>query len=641
MLLPFLDVPAMLPSCFALLDDNSISDAAGHAPRSRLYTDYRHTLRCTEAAALPSLLLQMQDALQQGLHAVALLHYELGAAQQQIADWPTSAVSVESTESTESAESESAGGPPLAEILLFARCQYLSSDDTAIWLKQQDSESDQVAGIAQVRPDIDEARFASDIARIRAYIAAGDTYQVNYTYRLHFDSFGGPLRLYRQLRARQPVPYGALIALPDGRAILSLSPELFVRCVDGVLTAQPMKGTAPAVVNDEAENQRRAAELAQDEKNRAENLMIVDLLRNDLGRVAVNGSVCVPDLFKVTHFGQVLQMTSTISAQLRVDATLADVMTALYPCGSITGAPKHRTMQIIRELELSPRGLYTGGIGWFEAPATGRLVGDFCLSVPIRTLTLAPPNAGVRRGQMGVGAGITYDSNASDEYAECLLKARFLTGLTREFTLFETILATQEEGCRHLDLHLQRLQASAAYFDFVWDEVAVRQALDARCRQLVKRQPHRLSLELSYDGQFTIQTGELKPLPAVVKLFIAPQRSSSDDPFLRHKSSVRRHYDQAWQEAERRGGFDMLFFNQHDQLTEGGRSNVFVELDGRWYTPPLIAGALPGVMRTVLLRDPQLNASERQISRDELLRASRLLVCNALRGAVTAELILV
>jgi len=615
----------MLPSCFALLDDNSINDAGERPPRSRLYTDYRRTLCCTESSAFADLLAQMQDALQQGLHAVVLLSYELGAAQQQIADWSFSAGLAAVT--------------PLAEILLFDQCQLLSADETTDWLAQQDTGSGRTAGIAHVRPDIDEARFTADIARIRDYIAAGDSYQVNYTYRLHFDTYGEPLGLYRQLRARQPVPYGALIALPDGRAVLSLSPELFVRCIDGVLTAQPMKGTAPAVTEDELENQRRAIQLAQDEKNRAENLMIVDLLRNDLGRVAVNGSVTVPDLFKVTRFGQVLQMTSTITAQLRTDATLTEIMAALYPCGSITGAPKHRTMQIIRELELAPRGIYTGGIGWFETPAEGRQVGDFCLSVPIRTLALAPPQGMVRHGQMGVGAGITYDSDAADEFAECRLKARFLTGLPRQFTLFETIFATREDGCRHLDLHLKRLQASAAYFDFAWNESAIHQTLEACCRQLPAAKPHRLRLELSHDGKVKLQSGELSPLPAIVNVFIAAHRSDSHDLFLRHKSSVREYYDQAWKEAEQRGGFDMLFFNEHDQLTEGGRSNVFVELDGRWLTPPLSAGALPGVMRSVLLQDPQLNATERQISRAELLRATRLIVCNALRGAVNAELV--
>ena len=607
----------MPPACFALLDDSTDHSAA--APRSRLYTGYQHSLRGIDAAALPALLTQMQTALQQGLHAVVLLSYELGAELQQID-------AVTATDLS-----------PAAEILLFSQCRHLNSAETALWLQQQADDS--AAGIAQVRANIDEAAFNTAIARIRDYIAAGDTYQVNYTYRLHFDVYGAPVNLYRQLRARQPVPYGALISLPDGRYILSFSPELFVRHQDGQLQAQPMKGTAPAVPDDAVENARRSAQLAQDEKNLAENLMIVDLLRNDLGRIAVNGSVAVPQLFAVERFGQVLQMTSTVTAQLRPQATLADIMLALYPCGSITGAPKHRTMQIIRELELAPRGIYTGAIGWFDAAPSGRQLGDFCLSVPIRTLALQAPQHGLRAGEMGIGAGIVHDSRAADEFAECGLKARFLTGLPSPFTLFETLYATKQDGCRHLDLHLQRLRSSAAYFNFSFDEPAIRIALAQACAQLPAALPHRLRIDLDQHGTVGLQQGLLMPLPARVKVFIAADASASDDLFLRHKSSLRERYDQAWKDAQQQGGFDTLFFNQHGQLTEGGRSNVFVQLDGRWLTPPLSAGVLPGVMRAVLLNDPAWAACEATISLADLRRATRVVVCNALRGAIEGELI--
>jgi para-aminobenzoate synthetase / 4-amino-4-deoxychorismate lyase len=618
--------------CFALLDDNSTSpNAAGTvspSPRSRLYTGYHSSLRCDAADALPDLLIRMQAALQQGLHAVALFSYELGAPLQGIA--------------AHAATISNSSQPP-AEILLFTQCQRLSVTETGDWLQQQDGEAiDSIAGIANIRANVDAARFSDDIDRIRTYIAAGDTYQVNYTYRLHFDAYGTPLRLYKQLRTRQPVPYGALICLPDQRCILSFSPELFVRHQQGLLYTQPMKGTAPAAPGlepqDVAENRRRAAQLAQDEKNRAENLMIVDLLRNDLGRIAVNGSVAVPQLFSVNRFGQVLQMTSTITARLRPDASLYDVVTALYPCGSITGAPKRRTMQIIRELEAAPRGLYTGAIGWFEAAGEDRLVGDFCLSVPIRTLQLQAPENGVRAGEMGVGAGIVYDSRAADEYAECRLKASFLTGLESSFSLFETLHASRAEGCRHLELHLARLHQSATYFNFSYDEQAIRTALAQACRQLPSEASYRLRLDLHRNGELRLQQGLLQPLPTRVKAFIAPQPSSSDDLFLRHKNSRRTVYDQAWQAAEQRGGFDMLFFNQRGELTEGGRSNVFVKLDGRWYTPPLTAGVLAGVMRTVLLQDPAWAASERTLHWDDLRLAQQVVLCNALRGVIEVDL---
>lgn len=612
-------------TCFALLDDSDTRPEDGVAsstPRSRLYTDYQTRLICNDARTFPAILEQMQSALQQGLHAVALLHYELGAQLQQIAP---------------DAFANDNRVTPLAEILLFAQCRRMTRQDTSHWLQEQ--QDNEAAGIANLRATVDAARFTADIERIRAYIAAGDTYQVNYTYRLHFDAYGAPASLYKQLRARQPVPYGALICLPDQRCILSLSPELFVRHRQGHLQAQPMKGTAAAVLNDTGQNLQRAEQLSQDEKNRAENLMIVDLLRNDLGRLAVNGSVAVPQLFAVERFGQVLQMSSTVTAQLRADATLADIFAALYPCGSITGAPKRRTMQIIGELETTPRGLYTGAIGWFDAAPADQSVGDFCLSVPIRTLTLQAPQQGVRAGEMGVGAGIVHDSQAADEYAECRLKASFLTGLKSAFSLFETLYATREYGCRYLDLHLQRLRQSAAYFHFSYDDDAVRAALALACQQLPPVTPHRLKLDLQHNGEVRLTVAMLTPLATRVSVFIAPQARASNDLFLRHKSSLRSVYDQAWQTAQQRGGFDMLFFNQHDELTEGGRSNVFVQLDGHWLTPPLTAGVLPGVMRSVLLKDPAWAAAERTVTRADLRRASCVMLCNALRGTLIADVV--
>ena len=609
----------MMPSpCFALLDDNDVRAAR---PRSRLYTGYHATLSCRSAAELPALLVDMQGAMQSGLYAISLLHYELGAGLQGIASHPDA-------DTTQ------------AEILLFRQCRHLNASETTAWLHEQadaDTSKAQASGVAKVSASVDETQFTDDIARIRDYIAAGDTYQVNYTYRLHVDMYGAPAALYNKLRARQPVPYGAFIRLPDQRCVLSFSPELFVRHERGTLHAQPMKGTSRAS-GDAQEDALRATALSNDEKNRAENLMIVDLLRNDLGRIAVNGSVAVPNLFAVERFGQVLQMTSTITAQLRPDTTLVEIFAALYPCGSITGAPKRRTMQIIRELENTPRGLYTGAIGWFDAAEDDASIGDFCMSVPIRTLVLQAPQDGVRSGEMGVGAGIVYDSNAADEYAECTLKANFLTGLESDFSLFETICATREDGCRHLDRHLRRLRRSADYFNFLFDETAIRAALNQACAQLPPAAPHRVRLDLHRDGALRLQQGVLSPLAEPVKVFASPVVTTSDDLFLRHKTSVRTIYDDAWKTAERHGGFDMLFFNERDELTEGGRSSVFVKLDGRWLTPHLSAGVLPGIMREVLLADPDLAASEANITHADLARAEEIIVCNALRGMLRAQL---
>ncbi|WP_102292788.1 aminodeoxychorismate synthase component I, partial [Janthinobacterium sp. AD80] len=441
----------MPTACFALLDDASTPGAG-----SRLYTGLAAVLQCTEGQQWPALLEGLQGALDRGQYAVSVCSYELGA---HLLAMPPRAASVDA--------------PPLAQVLVFEHCTQLSQDEVAQWLVEHAPATAAPAGVAGIDANVDQAGFTRALKRIHDYIVAGDTYQVNYTYRLRFDAFGSPLALYARLRARQPVPYGALVMLPDGGALLSLSPELFVRHAQGELTARPMKGTAPAAPAEQAEeNARRASALSADPKNRAENLMIVDLLRNDIGRIAVTGSVKVPALFQVTRYSSVLQMTSTVQARLREDASLADIFQALYPCGSITGAPKRRTMEIIAELEPAPRGIYTGAIGWFDPPdaGAGHAVGDFCMSVPIRTLALQPPGAnGTRRGAMGVGAGIVLDSEPHDEFAECQLKARFLTGLTNDFELFETLHASRGHGCRQQEHHLARLAASCAYFGFAWD----------------------------------------------------------------------------------------------------------------------------------------------------------------------------
>ena len=597
---------------FVLLDDRSAGQ--GDA-RSRLYTDWVKTLDCTDASALPQMLDDMQAALGQGLHAVAHFSYELGAGLAGVAyeesDWP------------------------MAQVLLFRHCARLSDSEVTAWLDGQAGEDEAPTGVANLQANVDQSEFEMAIERIRAYIAAGDTYQVNYTYRLHFDAFGSPLSLYRRLRERQPVPFGALMALPCGRAVLSLSPELFI-CNDAdTLTARPMKGTAPAT-GDAAQDEATATALANDVKNRAENLMIVDMLRNDLGRIAETGSVMVTDLFDVNRYGDVLQMTSTVQAQLRPEAALEDVFRAVYPCGSITGAPKHRTMQIIDEIEAAPRGLYTGAIGWFDAPADDPSIGDFCLSVPIRTLMLqAAGKGGVRKGELGVGAGIVHDSNARDEYAECRLKARFLTDLPQEFELIET-MRLEYGRCLYLDLHLQRLGTSARYFGFDYDESAIRKAV-ARLADELPAGAHRLRLALG-EGGFEFTHVPLAPITQPVSVLVSAYAvMDSNDLFLQHKTTVRAQYDEAWKEAEKQGAFDTLFFNQRGELTEGGRCNVFVKLDGKWFTPPLSSGVLPGVMRSVVLSDPAWNAGERVLTRDDLRNAQEVMVCNALRGVMAAK----
>jgi para-aminobenzoate synthetase/4-amino-4-deoxychorismate lyase len=607
-----------------------------------LYTDLRDILLCTEAQQWRTFLNKAQATLQQAqqdvnqLYAVALFSYETGTRLHAVADYPADANNANDV-------NDAVDNPCMpSRILFFAQRQKMTAVQVSAWLANQTGDttsSTAPAGIADVRSTVDEAAFTQSIDQIHDYITAGDTYQVNYTYRLHFDVYGSPIALYRRLRERQPVPYGALIWLPNDEVILSFSPELFVQHQQGQLQARPMKGTAAASGND-IEDQQRAAALSQDKKNRAENLMIVDLLRNDLGRVAIPGSVKVPKLFQVERFSSVLQMTSSIAAQLEPHSDLADIMSALFPCGSITGAPKHRSMEIIRELENSVRGMYTGAIGWIDAAQAPQKVGDFCLSVPIRTLHLSVPTAGKRTGIMGVGAGIVHDSVASEEYAECQLKARFLTGLAPEFDLFETMFATQN-GARHIEQHLQRLRASALYFGFKFDEPFIRQSLADYCQQLAPGTAFRLRLTLKPDGTVELQSAMLPSLPEVVKVMLSPQACLTDPVLLQHKTSLRQQYDQGWRIAEKHGCFDMLFFNAKGHVTEGGRSNLFLRRGTQWFTPALSDGVLPGIMRAELLKqlcvDTQLQVIEQSLTLDDLANADELLLCNALRGKLRAQ----
>ncbi|MBS0543112.1 MAG: aminodeoxychorismate synthase component I, partial [Proteobacteria bacterium] len=541
-------------------------------------------------------------------------------------------------------------------VLLFESLQHLSTAQVDAWLVQREraalnlgaaAATPAPAGVLDLKPSVDRDAFRHAIDRIHAAIREGETYQVNYTYRLDLRGFGAPISLYRRLRARQPVSFGAFIALPPSAGggpthVLSCSPELFLRNRGGRLEAKPMKGTASRASVPEGDSEI-ARMLGGDTKNRAENLMIVDLLRNDLGRIARTGSVRVPALFSVEAYPTVFQMTSTIAAELPDEVGFADLLRALFPCGSITGAPKHRTMQLIAGLETTPRGLYTGSIGWIDAPRGDRAqaaCGDFCLSVAIRTLTLEAAGPGeLRPGRLGIGAGIVIDSRADDEYEECRLKARFLTGLDPGFSLFETMYATRGEGVRHLERHLARLARSAVELDFALPEGEIRAALATQVAGLAADREHRLRLALRKDGHFDIVVAPLDALPdGPVSLLVAADPMDEDDPLLRHKTTMRARYDAAVAGATRRGAFDVLFHNRAGDLTEGGRSNVFLLLDGVWVTPPLAAGVLPGVMRGVLLDDPAWRAREAAVKLTDLHRAERIVVCNALRGACEARL---
>jgi para-aminobenzoate synthetase/4-amino-4-deoxychorismate lyase len=502
---------------------------------------------------------------------------------------------------------------------------------------------------------LNEAEYAQRIAQIHEWIRAGDVYQLNFTAPLKFEAPGSAAALYARLRARQPVDYSAFLHCEPGRRILSFSPELFFRIDDDGATrrivTRPMKGTARRG-RTTREDREIAEWLANDPKNRSENVMIVDLVRNDLGRVAQTGSVKVEGLFAVERYPTLWQMTSTVSAELRPEAGFHDVFRALFPCGSVTGAPKVRATQLIAELEDGPRGVYTGAIGFFSPRQT-------IFNVAIRTLELNGT-----RGTMGAGSGVVIDSDAAEEFRECLLKARFLiepahrgsnqisenvniVSQPGRFFLIETML--WEGGYPLLEVHLDRLEDSAAYFDFACDRAAVRAALEDHARPFADRKfanagpPSPRKVRLHFDAEANVQIGsEVLPTPGdpnrIGRVRIAAERTDPADRMLYHKTTHRRLYNRAFEQAVRDGFDDVLFLNLRGGVTEGAISNVFAVKDGRWFTPPIECGLLAGVYRRHLL-ETRPEIEERVLSLEDLRSADAIYLCNAVRGLRRVEVI--
>lgn len=470
---------------------------------------------------------------------------------------------------------------------------------------------------------LSKSAYLEALAQVQRYLEAGDVYQINFTSAYELVLEGDALALYRRLKSAQPVSYGAYLHTGDLR-VVSLSPELFFRLEGGTLTARPMKGTMHRG-RTLAEDQALAKQLADDEKSRAENLMIVDLLRNDLGRICEIGSVRVPELFKVERYQSLLQMTSTVQGRLRPNVSLYELFRSLFPCGSVTGAPKKRAMEIIRELETAPRGVYTGAIGYL-APT-----GDAVFNVAIRTLVFRG-----QRGTLGVGSGVVIDSDPEAEYRECRLKARFLTLSAEPFDLLETM--RWQGQYRFLQQHLARLAASAEYFGYPFDQEALLQELKRQARSFTHGMVYRVRVLLSPDGTVTVDASPFQDPPhKTLYVSLASSPTDSRDPFLYHKTTRRAHYEAAFQEAQRRGLADLLFYNERGELTEGAISNVFVALGGELLTPPLSCGVLPGIYRQHLLKTHP-RAKERVLRVEDLKQAEAIYLCNALRGLRQVEL---
>lgn len=460
------------------------------------------------------------------------------------------------------------------------------------------------------RPLISQAEYEAALAAVKAHILDGDIYQANLTFAADVPVAGHPLALYAALRQRAGAGHGAIVFTGE-HWLLSLSPELFFTLDSGIVTARPMKGTAPPDADPEA--------FRADPKQRAENLMIVDLLRNDLSRVASTGSVKVPALFEVETYPTLLQLTSTVTARLEEGRDAIDLLEAIYPCGSITGAPKIRAMEIIDALEASPRGPYCGAIGRLAPDGTA------AFNVAIRTLTL---RTGATLVRLGLGSGIVADSEAGAEWRECLAKGLFVE-TQRRFDLIETMRFDPHEGVVDLDRHLARMRASAEALDFRFDRHEARNELQAAT---FRAGPSKLRLLLSRSGALAIELRPLAPPPDTpVEAALATLPVDASDFRLRHKTSDRAFYDDARAAA---GAFETIFRDSQGFLTEGSFTNIFVERGGRLVTPPLARGLLPGVLRGRLLDEGR--AVEGDLQPDDL--AGGFLLGNAVRGLVPARL---
>jgi len=592
---------------YVLIDDARLSAAplstasagGARAGGAKLFANPLNILTCDRADDAPGVLAKIDQALADGHHVAGYLAYELGyLLEPKLAPLLPQPLD-----------------GPLIWMGVFDEPEIIVSDTFDAWGQEPHS-------VGPMQPALTRDAYIDQVEQIRDHIRAGDVYQINHTFKQRFDFSGSPLSLYAHLRQKQRARYGALIATGESH-ILSLSPELFVKTQSGIAITRPMKGTAARAANP-ADDEARKHWLCHDEKSKAENLMIVDLLRNDLGRIALVGSVNVTDLFSVETYPTLHQMTSGVEAKLRPGTRFSDVIDALFPCGSVTGAPKVKAMEIIRSLETQPRGVYTGAVG-YASPSNMRF------NVAIRTLKL-----GDGQGEMGIGSGIVYDSDPEQEWRECHLKARFLTDQDEPFSLLETLLWRPDDGFALLERHIARLTSSAAYFGYPLNNAEVVDALQNAVSQQDRAQ--RVRLCSAADGRVTVETAPLAPLADAqgLRFVVSEQRIDPANPFVYHKTTNRAFYDDERTRQQAATGCDeVLFLNRDGQLTEGSITNLFVERDGQLLTPPVACGLLAGTLRQDLIDSGR--AVEAVLTPEDLLTAEKIFLGNSVRGLIPAR----
>ncbi|MDE1915052.1 MAG: aminodeoxychorismate synthase component I [Sphingomonadales bacterium] len=607
---------------FVLLDDAT----AGHGGKARLYTAPREIIMARSADEVAPAFTRMAQCHGGGAALAGFIAYEAGLALE-----PRLA----------SGTRRRAGGEgPLLWMGVFEGWHSLDATDVPAFLAAHGREG--CHSLGPLSPQFSPGTYAQGFKRLKQAIAQGDIYQANYTFPLSGPWQGDPLALYAALRGKGGGAHGALVF--DGSSfLLSLSPELFFTCDGGAITARPMKGTRPRGPTPEADAALRA-DLLTSPKDRAENLMILDLMRNDIARVAVPGSVRVPHPFAIETYPSVHQMVSGIEAQLAPEQTAIDLLRALFPCGSVTGAPKIRAMELIEAVEPAPRGPYCGAIGHIDPPGQGQITGRAAFNVAIRTLRLTgsgtarPAMADQGRAVLGVGSAVVADSTLWNEWRECLVKGGFVhqpPNLVAQVDLFETMRFTPDEGMALLEFHLERMKESAATLGFSFDRHGARNAIHALCFEL--EAPSRIRLSLARSGAISVEAAPLPPKldeAGPVPCVILPLPVDPSDWRLAHKTSDRWFYEAGLRAAREHHAKEALFLRDDGLLTEGCFTNIFVERDGMLLTPPTALGLLPGVLRRSLIEEGR--AREAEMTVDDL--AEGFLIGNGLRGLMRARL---
>jgi para-aminobenzoate synthetase/4-amino-4-deoxychorismate lyase len=572
--------------------------------RSLLFIDPVFVLQTSRIDEVEKVLKEAEDFLKKGFYAAGYVAYEAGYAFE---------------EKLRSLVRDVTFSSPLVWFGIFEKPCICDTE------KPGTENENSAYNISRIDLNITKTEYAERIERIKDYIGSGDTYQINFTWNPGFSFNGSPLALYSDLKKKQTVAYAAFIRTGDMH-ILSLAPELFFRRKGKKITARPMKGTMKRG-RTSAEDNRNRELLQKSEKNRAENIMIVDLLRNDLGKVCHTGSVRTKSLFDVEKYETLFQMTSTIEGELKPETSYADIFRSLFPSGSVTGAPKLRSMQIIHELEKEKRGVYTGAIGYLSPHE------EAVFNIAIRTAVIEK-----NRGKMGIGSGIVWDSKADDEYRECSLKMNFLTEPVKEFSLLETMLL-HKGRYRLLDSHIRRIKESAEYFGFPFDAGKFLKVLEKNAVGLDSREKYRVRALVDKKGNFSIENMKLAEQSGE-KAFIAlaGQKTDSQNIFLYHKTTKREFYDTMYRKALEKGFFDLVFINEKGEVTEGCISNIFIKRKGKLITPPIECGLLDGLMRQYILSKTR-NAAEDVITPDDLRNAEEIYFCNSVRGITKVELI--